>query len=334
MKAANGQLPRLRPDVRLYLFHGADEAGAAALAQQLAGAMPDAERVDLDATMLRKDPGRLADEAASMSLFGEARIIRAAPIGEESLAALMLLLDAARADAPVIAVAPTVKATARIVKLAIDHPRALSIACYPPSADQMERLVAAMLAEHGLRPAPGLAQRLADAGNADRAVIAREVEKLALFLDAASDRPRDAAMTDLDAIGADMGEAEQTEAVAALIDGSPGMLGIALARIDEGGGSAIPWLRALNRRLIALAEMRGAVGRGEAIETVMKRNRIHFREEASTEKALRRWSPAMLVQALEQLREAERAVMAPANAGAVVAEHAALGLARRVERRG
>lgn len=334
MKSPNGQLPKLRPDIRLYLFHGADEAGAAELAKQLAMSLTEADRVDLDGSMLRKEPGRLADEAASVSLFGGARLIRAQPIGEESLDALTLLLDAAHADAPVIAVAPTVRATAKIVKLANDHPRALSIACYAPTEEQLERIVTAVLTGHGLRPGRGVAQRLAEASGGDRAVITREVEKLALFLDATPDRPRDASTTDVEAVGADLGEAELTEAIEALVTGRTGALGAALLRLDEGGASAIPWLRALSRRLIALAEMRAEVDRGQPADAVMKRNRVHFRDEANTGQALRRWTPLMLADALHRLRQAERAVMASANAGPVLAERAAVMLASALERRG
>ena len=335
MKAANGQLPKPRADVRLYLFHGPDEAGASDLARRLIAGFGEVERVDLDGATLKKEPGRLADEAASVSLFGDARIIRAAPVGEESLEALTLLLDAERAGAAVVAVAsPGLRANAKVVKFALDSPRALAVACYAPSGAELERLVAAMLAEQGLRPGPGVTQQLAEASGGDRAVIAREAEKLALFLDAAPDRPRDATIGDLHAIGADLGEAELAESVEALVTGRPGALGAALARLDEGGASAIPWLRAHARRLIALAEMRAQIDRGEPVERVMKANRVHFREEASTAAALRRWTPVMLTDALGRLREAERATMASNNAGAVLAERAAVGLAQRLERRG
>jgi DNA polymerase-3 subunit delta len=332
VKGANGQLPKLRPDIRLYLFHGADEAGAADLARRLAVAMGDAERVDLDGATLRKDPGRLADEAASPSLFGDARLIRAAPIGEESLDALTLLLDADRAGSPVIALAPAVKSSAKIVKLATDSPRALVVACYPPTAADAEKLTTAMLADAGLRPSPGLARRIADAGGADRAVIAREVEKLALYLDAAPERPQDVSAADLDAIGADLGDAELAGAVDALVDGKPGELGAALARLDEGGASPVPWLRALQRRLLTLADMRSAVDRGEPIDAVMKRHRIFFREEAKTARDVRRWTPTMIAIALNRVRAAELAAMSSGTVGAVAAEHAAVALARRVAR--
>lgn len=334
MKGQNGQLPKPRTDVRLYLFHGPDEAGATDLAQRLIAGLGDAERVDLDGATLRKEPGRLADEAASVSLFDDARIIRAAPIGEESLDALALLLAAERTGAPVVAVAPSVRTTGKVVRLATDSPRALAIACYVPTGADADRMVMALLAEQGLRPGPGVAHRLAEGSGGDRAVIAREVEKLALYLDAAPDRPRELGEADVAAIGADLGEAELSAAVQALVDGQPGALGAALAQLDESGGSAIPWLRALQRRLIALAEMRSSVDRGEPVDNVMQANRVHFRESASTGKALRRWTPAMLAEALARLRTAERATMASNNAGAVLAERTAVGLAQRLERRG
>lgn len=335
MKAANGQLPKARAEIRLYLFHGPDEAGAADLARRLIAGFGEAERVDLDGATLRKEPGRLADEAASVSLFGDARVIRAAPLGEECLEAITLLLGADRTGAPVVAVAQAgLKASAKVVKLALDSPRALAVACYAPSGADLDRLVVTLMTEQGLRAAPGVARQLAEAGSGDRAVITREVEKLALFLDAAVDRPRNATTADLQAIGADLGEAEQAAAVEALVTGRAGDLGAALARLDEGGASAIPWLRALSRRLVGLAEMRAQVDRGEPVDRVMKAARVHFREEASTAAALRRWTPAMLTEALGRLREAERAVMTSATAGAVLAERMAVGLAQRLERRG
>ena len=334
MKAPNGQLPRPRPDVRLYLFHGPDEAGTADLARRLIAGLGEAERVDIEAAVLRKEPGRLADEAASVSLFGDARVIRATGLGEDAVGAVTLLLDAAQTGAPVVATAtPSLKSSAKLVKLATDHPRALAVACYAPTGAELERLVGIMLSEHGLRAAPGLAQQIAEAAGEDRAVIAREIEKLALYLDAAPDRPRDATAADLAAIGADLGEAAQARAVDALTDGDPAALGATLTRMGEGGASSIPWLRAMSRHLIALAEMRGELDRGASMEQVT--SRVFPRErKASTAAALRRWTAPMLAQAMARLRECERAVMAANTAGAVLAERAAVALAQRVGRRG
>ena len=328
-------LERPSPDIRLFLLHGPDGSATAELANILAKAMgPDAERVDLDGATLRSDPARLSDEAASMSLFGGARHIRVSPAGEECLDAFAALLDADHAGNPVVALAPTVKSTAKIVKLAIDSRRAMAFAAYEPSAADLERLAATMARDHGLRPGGTAAARLAASCGGDRAVLAREIEKLALFLDAAPDRPHDLDDAALDAIGADLGEAEMSQVVDAVVTGQTAALGAELARLSDAGTSPLPWLRLLARRLMTLAEMKAEIDAGASQDTVFKRHRVFFREEASTAQALRRWNPAMLSTALARVRQAERAVMSSGNAGSVLAEHALTELTRGVERRG
>lgn len=328
-------LTRPRDDIRLLLLHGPDEAGAGALAALLGEAMGSgAERVDLDGATLRTDPARLADEAATMSLFGDKRWIRIAGMGEESVAAVAALLEVEAAGNPVVAIAPSLRATAKLVKMAIDSPRALAFACYQPSAQDLERLAGTLAGEHGLRPAPGVAARLVASAGGDRAVLAQELGKMALFLDAAAGRPRDLDHGALDAIGADLDEAEATAAMDAIVEGRPDRLATELGRLAEAGTSPIPWLRQVARRLMSLAEMRGDMARGESADAVMKRHRIFFREEQATARALARWTPAMLTDALDRVRRAERAVMAPGNPGSVVAEEPLLTLTRRVARKG
>ena len=63
----------------------------------------DAERIDLSGPDLKADPAKLADEAAAISLFGGARMIRIDPIGDESFAAVEALLEAEKAGNPVVA---------------------------------------------------------------------------------------------------------------------------------------------------------------------------------------------------------------------------------------
>ncbi|WP_174291668.1 DNA polymerase III subunit delta [Sphingomonas bacterium] len=332
---------RLRPliaappdDIRLYLLFGPDEAGAQAVARQLGLAFGHgAERIDLDGSTLRKDPARLADEAASLSLFGDRRYIRVVAAGEESLEAVAALLRADRAGNPVVALAPGLRATAKLAKLALESPLAYACAFYEPSAAEAEKIAHTLAVDLGLQPEPGIARQVAEASGGDRAVIAQELEKIALYLDAGPERPRPLAHATLEAIGADLGETAQTALIAAIVDGEPAALGTALDRIGGDGASPIPWLRVLARRLLALADMRAAIDGGEPPAAVMKRHRVFFREEAATLAALRRWTPAMLARAVAQVRGAERGVMASANAGPVLAEAAALTIARGIASR-
>ncbi len=317
------------PAIRLYLLHGPNESSARDWAQRLARAMgPDAERVDIDGAVLKGDPGRLVTEAASLSLFGGARHIRISGVGEESLEALTLLLDAERAGNPVIAIGPTLKGTSKVVKLALAAPAAMSFACYLPDAAEADRLAAAIASEHGLRTTGQTASRLVAASGGDRAILTREIEKIALYLDAAPDRPGILDDSAIDAVGADLGEAEMALAIDAVIGGDPAALGLELARLSEAGISPIPMLRGLVRRLMTLAELRAEVDRGASINDVIERHRIFFRERASTARALRSWSPVRISTAIERLRQSERAMMGSGSAGSILAETACMAIAR------
>jgi len=319
------------PETRLYLFHGPDESGATDLAERLARALgPDVERVDIEMKMLREQPGRLADEAASMSLFGGVRYIRVTGADEGALEAVTLLLGAERAGNPVVAIAPGIKASGKLVKAAIAAPRAVAHGCYVPEGIEATKLAANVAREHGLRLTGDLPQRLAAASNGDRAILTREIEKLALFLDAAPERPRDADGAAFDAIGADLGDSDLSDAIGAVIDGRVADIGAELARL--GDGVAIPLMRQLARRLQGLAEMRLDLDKGGDVDQVLDKHRVFFREKASTGRALRRWTSPQLVRAIERVRETERAVMRSGTAGEILADAEAVAVTRAAAR--
>ena len=338
MKATAGQLraalDRPPPDLRLFLLHGPDEAAAHAHAARLGRALgTGAERVDIDTGALKAEPARLADEAAAMSLFGDKRWIRVTGIGDESVAAVEALLEAPRVGNPVLAIAPTLKTTSKLVKLAIAHRQAMSFGCYLPDAKNAEAIAADLARALGLRPVGGAARRLAEASGGDRAVMARELEKLSLYLDAAPERPRELDDAALDAVGADLGEAETGATIAAIAAGDLPALAAELARLRETGTSAIAWLRQLARRLMLMIELNGEAARGGEPMQLMKRRGVHFSEEQALAASLRRWTAPMLADALALVQRAQRDMVAPGNAGEVLASEAALDVARAVERR-
>lgn len=321
-------------DTRLYLLHGPDEAGAHALAAMLGKALgAGVERIDFDGAMLKGNPGRLTEEAASPSLFGEQRYIRISAAGEESLEALTLLLAAERTVYPVVAIAPTVRKTAKIVKLAEGARHAAACACYVPEGAEATRMITAMAREQGLRLGPHVADHLLSATGGDRAVVAQELEKLALFLDAAPDRPADADLDAILAIGADLADDGMFAAIQAIVSGDARTAGAELGTIAA-DNATIPMLRQLARRLMTLAEMRAEVECGDSVESVIERHRIFWKEKPATVQALRKWSSPQLARAIERIRATERAAVAPANAGPILAEQDCLAIARTAARFG
>ncbi|MGC8035405.1 hypothetical protein ACP3WA_25065, partial [Salmonella enterica] len=66
-------------------------------------------------------------------------------------------------------------------------------------------------------------------------MMTRELEKIALYLDAAPERPREIDDATLDAIGADLGDSEISRAIDAAIDGGPDRLADELGRLRVAG---------------------------------------------------------------------------------------------------
>jgi DNA polymerase-3 subunit delta len=318
---------------RLYFLYGPDESGSRALIQRLARAMgSDAERVDLDSATLKADPARLSDEAASFSLFGGKRyiLVSLSGSGEDVMPAIDALLQAEAVGNPVVVIGGAIKGTTTIVKKLLAEPAALCFASFPPNSSDMEDIAMALAREEGLRLDPEAARRLVRMGGGDRAVMAREVEKLALYLDAAPDRPARAGPEALDAIGADSGETEMAGFTAAVLDGNPAAAAALTARLAAEGTDGIGLLRVLSKRVQTLTPLQARVAQGESIESVTKT--IFFKDQAPTSRQLRLWPADRLAIAAERLLEAERAIKRPGAAGTLLADVETIAISRAAQR--
>jgi DNA polymerase III subunit delta len=339
MKANSGQIERAldapSDAVRLYFLYGADEATSHAQAARLAAALgAGAERVDLSGAVLKEDRARLADEAASISLFGDKRYIRLTNFGEESLAAITTLLEAPAAGNPVVAIGGAFKGTSVLLKLVLASPAAMVCANYPLDDEKAGTLALAMARAEGIRLQPEAARALAAAAANDRAVMAREVEKLALYLDAAPDRPCEAGMLALEAIGAGEGEGELSRMVDAVLDGKPGELAGELAMLAESGMEGIPLIRAVSRRVQLLAGMAGKIADGapaaQVVETGTKA--LFWKDQAPAKRQSRRWSAQRLATAADRLLAAERAIKSAGSVGALVGDADLIAISRAGQR--
>ncbi len=325
MKASENQLVNsldaANPAIRLYLLHGPDEAGAADYAARLGRALgADAERVAIEGASLRGDPGRLVDEARSLALFGGRRWILVSGAGDEALEAAQLLIAEPKVEHPVVILGPGLRTTSKLTQFAVAEPAAMSFACYIPDGANAERMVVGIAREQGLRPSPGAIRRLMAASGGDRAVIAREIEKFALYLDAAADRPRELDEDAIDALGADLGDTQMSDVVDAALEGRVHDIARELARFTDSGGAAIPLLRQIVRKLMTLAAMRAEVDAGKQASAVVKARRVHFREEPSTIRQVQKWKSTDIAAAIDRLRRAERGLMSSGGAGEILSD--------------
>ena len=313
MKAVKGSIGRSvdqpDPKVRFYLFHGPDEAQSSALGDRLVTALKAAKH-NVASGSLRGDPALLADEAGAIDMFGGAKVIWLQPAGEEIVAAVEALMDAPAAESPVVAIAGKLGKSSGLLKLAESHALALSYVSYELDARDAERLVAELARAEGLRPQSGVAARIAEGCANDRRMISQELAKLALYVDASPDSPKDLGSDALDAIGADMGGDFQGIADLALA-GDLRSLGEAMSRMDSSGKEAIPIIRSLQRRLLMLAPIRSRIDAGERLQAVMTSmgKFLFWKDKPIVEKMLGMWDSAGLARVSERTGALERRLM-------------------------
>lgn len=338
MKANRPQIERaLRAprDSLFFLLYGPDDSGSRALAKLASLAVGDeAERVDLTGAELKGDPARLADEAASMSLFGGARYVVVDPAGDECLAAVEALIEAPAAGNPVLLVAGALKPASKLLKLALAEPRALAFASYPPEGQEAERLVADMARREGLIVQPDVARRLAEACAGNRAILAQELAKFALYAEASAEHPRPLNHEAIDAVGAAAEEGDLSRLVDSVGGGDSRLLEAELLRLSSEGIEGIPLIRAMLRRMSLLARLRAQVDRGSSIDAVMASHgkALFWKDKPSVMRQVARWRSEMLAKSVGRLLEAERQLKASGSLGPAAAAEELFAICRQAAR--
>ena len=271
MKASKSSIVRAveqpDPKLRFYLFHGPDDAQSRALGQRLVETLT-ASRFVISGSAVKSDPAMLADEAGAMNLFGGTRVVWVEPAGDEIAPGVEALLEANAAESPVVAIAGALRKTSALLKLADASPDALAFAAYAPEGADAERMVAEVGRRFGLKISPPVAARVAESSGNDQAIVAQELQKLALYIDASPQSPKELDHDAIDAIGADLPEGEVLHLADLALAGRVGDLAAELGQLTR-GAEGIPVVRALQRRLLQLAPARARIERGESPDSVM-----------------------------------------------------------------
>ena len=186
----------------------------------------------------------------------------------------------------------------------------------------------------GLRLGSGVAARIAAAAGNDRGIIVQELAKIALYVDASAESPKQVDRDTLEEIGAgsdgdwmrlgDLALAGELDALSHEIDAS-------LADAEP-----ISVVRALQRRLLMLAPIRARVEGGQrphdAVASAGKS--VFWKEKALVTSFVSAWDSASLARVLERSGALERKLMAPDSPPAAEAlEEELVAIARMARRR-
>lgn len=301
---------------RLFFFCGQDEAGASAAIGKLIDALPEAgERVDLGGNDLKSDPSRLVDEARSTSLFGDIRHIMARVSGDEAhdaIASWCELVDRGEVENgwPIFIIATAATDKSRSAKLLLKRDDALVAMFYPPDLSSVTADVRAMADAAGLRLDGSLAETIARAANLDVRLARSEVEKIALYLDAAPQTPKVADQSVFDAIGAKTEEDGFMPLVNAALGGELNKLPAELARMREVSLNPVGVALALERRAAQLATLAPRLRRGDDMKQFLKSNGVFFKEHREVGDQLMRWSGGKLERLVPRLADLHRSLLA------------------------
>jgi DNA polymerase-3 subunit delta len=322
------------PQLRFYLFHGPDDAQSRALGQRLLKAL-GAVKFTVAAGAVKSDPATLTDEAGAMSLFGERRVIWIEPAGDEIAPGVEALLEAASVESPVVAIAGAMRKTSAVLKLAEASPVAVAFAAYAPEGQDAERMVMDVGRGFGLKIGPTVAARIAASAGNDQALASQELQKLAIYLDASPQSPKELDHEAIDAVGTDTAEGDMLRLADLALGGDIDGLAGELARMIPGGSEAIPVVRSLQRRLLMLAPMRARVERGETPDAVMTSmgKSLFWKDKAMISRMLSQWSAERLAKVAERAGRLERAlIFNPAPQQEALGEEL-LAIAREARRR-
>jgi DNA polymerase-3 subunit delta len=296
--------------IRFYLFHGQDESQSRGLAARLIEALGAGKSV-LGSGAIKSDPAALVDEAGAMSLFGGKRAVWIEPATKDIEEGVTALLEAPAVENPVIAIAGVLTKTSALLKMAEASPLAVAFSSYAPEGQDAERMVADMGRRYGLKIAPQVAARIADACGNDQAIVGQELQKFALFIDASPQAPKELDHGSLDAVGAQSAEGDFLRLADLALAGDINELTEELGLLPPGGSEGIPVVRSLQRRLLMLAPARARVERGERLDAVMASmgRALFWKDKGKIERMLRKWTADGLATVAERAGQLERSLM-------------------------
>jgi DNA polymerase-3 subunit delta len=296
--------------IRFYLFHGQDEAQSRSVAARLVESL-GATKTAMSSASVKADPGSLVDAARAMSLFGGKQLVWIEPATRDIEAGIVALLEGPDVESAVVAVAGALPKTSPLIKLAEASPNSLAFQAYPLEGQEAERMVVDIGRRFGLKLSSPVAARIAEAAGNDQAVAAQELQKLALYVDASPQSPRDLDHGAIDEVGAECADGNFLRLADLALGGEVDQLSDELARLPPGGNEGIPVVRSLQRRLLLLAPARARMERGEGIDAVMASlgRAVFFKEKIKVQRMLAKWSADNLATVAQRAGELERALI-------------------------
>lgn len=331
---AERTLTRLAPEVRLVLIYGPDSGLVAERARKLAeSSVSDAEDpfllVKLDGDLVASDPARMADEVATIGMFGGRRVVWVRP-GSKNLAGIAeIALDSEGGDTLVIIEAGDLQKSSPLRTLCEKSKRALAVPCYLDEGRDLASLVDEAFRNAGIGVSRETRQILIESLGGNRLASRAEIEKLLLYLDGKSRVEPE----DIEAILSNVADFKADMLVDAAYAGRLHEADALFRRLLAEGGAITPLLSALIRHGLALIPQAEAVSRGQSPAMVAENWRsLFFKRRASAKQQLQLWDPDRLRSVVERLQRTVLETRRNPALDEALASRAVLDIARTAKR--
>lgn len=301
---------RLKPDpaIRVILLYGPDDGlvgeRAATFLKNVTGGSDDPfSVVRLESKDIADDPGRLADEAHAVPMFGGPRAIHVRVSDSRGInSAIEALLETPPTDAWVVVTAGDLRRDAPLRKLLERHGAGVAIPCYADQVRDLDRVIDEEIGAAGLTITADARALLQKQLGANRLASRAEVQKLCLYA-------ADAGRVDVDDVRAAVGDASAfavDEAVDALVLGETDAFDRTFRRLVAAGTPGHVILSATVRHFDFLHLARAAYDDGTSAKSIVggARPPIFFRRQPAVERQIALWPRERIERTLSHLDEA------------------------------
>jgi DNA polymerase-3 subunit delta len=257
----------------------------------------------LTGEILSQDPARLADEAASIGLFGGKRVIRVRDAADSLAKSLQYVLERATSDALIVIEAGDLGRASSLRKLAEAATNAAAIGCYADGPRELAGLIREMLGEHRISATAAAIEYLVQNLGENRLMTRQEIDKLILLAG-------DGGTLDLEQVIASVGDSSLLaieDTIYDALDGDTAAVEAGLSRLFLEGEAAVTILRAGQRHAQRLHLAGSQTARGTSVDAAMNglRPPIFFKYADRFRAQLGTWPPERTQRLLKMLLQAE-----------------------------
>jgi len=304
-----GWLARPDPSCRVVLIYGPDRGLVSERARAFitrSGFTPDDPFavVRMDAAELDRDPGRLIDEAGTMPMFADRRLIWVRnAAGQKGLAEDVKILAAdPPATSTLLIEAGDLKKGTGIRAIVESAKAAMALPCYADEGRSLDTLIDDELEKAGMSIAFEARQMLRSSLGGDRLASRSELEKLTLYADGA----REIGVEDVSNAIGDVSAMSLDKVVDAVLAGDLDSFERSLGRAIAVGGQLQTILASALRQFHGLHLARSSMVDGKTAQAAVASMRppVFFSRQKPMEAALQRWSVEDFARILSRLQVA------------------------------